>query len=87
MFGIEKKVGGKKIRISGLTLELYYKGLANWKERRQVEKALAKDPGVRARLDQIKQINEDVNALFQSIEYPPAVAAAIEASRSGRAGM
>jgi len=50
-------------RVSQLTLELYHRGLATRKERRQVEKALLADNSVRERYEALKKAEREVNQL------------------------
>jgi len=53
-----------KNRISQLTLELYYKGLATYKERRQVEKALKTDIDVQNRYKAIQESEKEFRKSF-----------------------
>jgi hypothetical protein len=50
-------------RVSQLTLELYHRGLATRKERKQVEKALLADNSVRERYEALKEAEREVNRL------------------------
>jgi hypothetical protein len=50
-------------RVSQLTLELYHRGLATRKERKQVEKALLADHSVRERYEALKEAEREVNRL------------------------
>jgi hypothetical protein len=50
-------------RVSQLTLELYHRGLATRKERKQVEKALLADNSVRERYEALKDAEREVNQL------------------------
>jgi hypothetical protein len=50
-------------RVSQLTLELYHRGLATRKERKQVEKALLADSKVRERYEALKEAEREVNRL------------------------
>jgi hypothetical protein len=50
-------------RVSQLTLELYHRGLATRKERKQVEKALLADVSVRERYETLKEAEREVNRL------------------------
>jgi hypothetical protein len=66
-------------RISQLTLELYHRGLATRKERKQVEKALLADVSVRERYEALKETEREVNRLVSeemrrlNIQEPPIV--------------
>ena len=50
-------------RVSQLTLELYHRGLATRKERKQVEKALLADSAVRERYEALKDSEREINQL------------------------
>jgi len=50
-------------RISQLTLELYYRGLATSKERKLVEKALAADSNVRQRYEELQKQDREIRQL------------------------
>jgi hypothetical protein len=52
-----------KKRVSQLTLELYHRGLATRKERRQVEKALLADVSVKERYEALKEQEREINRL------------------------
>ena len=54
----------RKNRISRLTLELYYRGLATYKERRLVEKALKTDSGVQRRYKAIQESDQEILKSF-----------------------
>jgi len=56
----------RKNRISQLTLELYYKGLATYKERRQVEKALKTDIEVQNRYKAIQESEKEFRKSFSN---------------------
>jgi hypothetical protein len=53
----------KQNRISQLTLELYYRGLATNKERRLVENALATDSDVRRRYEALQESEREIRKL------------------------
>jgi len=50
-------------RISRLTLELYHRGLATRKERKEVEKALLADASVRKRYEELQELEIETNQL------------------------
>ena len=54
----------RKKFVSQLTLELYYKGLATYKERRQVEKALKTDIDVQNRYKAIQESEQEFRKSF-----------------------
>jgi len=54
----------RKNRISRLTLELYYRGLATYKERRLVEKALKTDIEVQNRYKAIQESDQEIRKSF-----------------------
>jgi len=54
-----------KPRISRLTLELYHRGLATYKERKMVEKALLSDISVRERYEAFKEADREINQLVE----------------------
>jgi hypothetical protein len=54
----------RKKRISQLTLELYYRGLATYKERKQVEKALKTDSDVQSRYKFIQESEREIQQIL-----------------------
>jgi len=53
-----------KDRISELTLELYYRGLATYKERKQVEKALKTDNAVQNRYNALQESEREIQQIL-----------------------
>jgi len=51
-------------RISQLTLELYYRGLATYKERKQVEKALKTDGKLQSRYKSIQESDREIQQIL-----------------------
>jgi len=61
----------RKKRVSQLTLELYYRGLATYKERKQVEKALKIDIEVQNRYKAIQESEWEISQQFsQELRRP-----------------
>jgi len=54
----------RKYHISQLTLEMYYRGLATFKERRQVEKALKTDIVIQNRYKEIQESCQEIRKSF-----------------------
>ena len=52
-------------RVSQLTLELYHRGLATRKERKEVEKALFADISVRKRYETLQELERETNRLVE----------------------
>jgi len=70
----------RQTKVSSLTLELYLRGLATYKERKQVENALKTDNEFRKRYETVKKLDHEINqAVTQELsrlnigETPPSI--------------